>query len=59
MQCPIDVKLLEEQIKLCDNYAYNANTEHECELFEGVADLLDTILFTMDNDEPIEFTLAD
>lgn len=55
MKYSIDVKLLEEQIGLCDTHAINASTEHECDLFEDIANFLDTILFAMDNDEPIEF----
>lgn len=59
MKCLINTKLLEEQIELCDTHAINASTEHECDLFEGVANLLDTILFAFENDDPIEFTLAE
>lgn len=59
MKYLIDTKLLEEQINLCDTHAINASTEHECDLFEGIANLLDTILFAFENDESIEFTLTE
>lgn len=55
MRIKIDLKLLEEQIYMCDVHADNASTEDEREIFIGIANLLSEINFAVENEQEISF----
>ena len=55
MDINIDLKLLEEQIYMCDIHADNASSEEEREIFIGVANLLSEISWAVENEEYVTF----
>ena len=55
MNINIDLKLLEEQIYMCDIHADNASSEEEREIFIGVANLLSEISYSVENGMEINF----
>ena len=58
MKIKIDLKLLEEQIYMCDIHADNASSEEERELFLGVANLLSEISYSVEHGMEINFERA-
>ena len=55
MEIRIDCELLNEQIKICDEYSNNVNNEHDRDLFDGISNLLSEVCYALDNDKPINF----
>lgn len=55
MEIKIDLKLLEEQIYMCDVHADNASTEEERETFIGIANLLSEICYAVENRMKLDF----
>lgn len=55
MNINIDLKLLEEQIYMCDIHADNASSEEERELFIGIANLLSEISYYVEHEMEINF----
>lgn len=55
MKVKINLKLLEEQIELCDAYADTLNTGFLKEKFEGIANLLSEIRFLAEQGETVHF----
>ena len=55
MKIIVNMKLLQEQINMWGNKAINASDEHECDLFEGISNLLDAIDHALTYDKEIEF----
>jgi hypothetical protein len=55
MNINIDLKLLEEQIYMCDIHADNASSEEEREIFIGVANLLSEISYSVEHGMEINF----
>ena len=55
MKIKVDMKLLEEQIYMCDIHADNASSEEEREIFIGVANLLSEISWAVENEEYVTF----
>ena len=55
MKIKIDMRLLKDQIDICDTQAINARTEYECDMFDGIANLLSEINYALENDKEIEF----
>lgn len=48
MQVLVDTDYLKKQIYMCDVHARNASSEEERELFEGLADFLDSIDYAIE-----------
>lgn len=59
MEIKIDLKLLEEQIYMCDIHADNASSEEEREIFIGIANLLSEISFAVEKEQEINFKRVD
>lgn len=55
MDIKIDLKLLDEQIYMCDVHANNASSEEERELFNGIANLLSEICYSVETGMKINF----
>ena len=55
MKLKIDMRLLKEQIDICDTQAINARNEYECDMLDGIANLLSEINYALENNEKIEF----
>ena len=55
MKVKIDIKLLEEQIELCDAYANTCKTDFLKEKFEGIANFLSDIRFLAAMGETVYF----
>lgn len=55
MRIKIDLELLNAQIQECDIKAYNASTEEERGIFDGIANLLSDIAFAVENGDEIYF----
>lgn len=55
----IDVKLLEEQINLCDAYADTLPDEIVKDKFEGIANLLSEICFLAEMGETVKFEVCE
>jgi hypothetical protein len=53
MVIKVDLKLLEEQIYMCDVHADNASTEDERGIFIGIANLLSEIGFAVEHEQEI------
>jgi hypothetical protein len=51
----VDLELLNTQIHECDVKAINASSEEECDIFEGIANLLSDIAFALENGDDIRF----
>jgi hypothetical protein len=58
MKWKVDLDLLEEQIKLCDNMSCKLGEGEEADMFEGLATFLSVILDEIKHDNPIEFDVT-
>ena len=59
MEIKIDLKLLDEQIKLLDVYASIINDVHKRDLVDGVINLLDRIEWALEEGEEINFVICE
>ena len=48
MNVLVDIDCLKKQIYMCDVHARNTSSEEERELFEGLADFLDSIDYAIE-----------
>jgi hypothetical protein len=53
MQVLVDTDCLKKQIYMCDVHARNASSEEERELFEGLADFLDSIDYAIERNAEV------
>ena len=58
MEIQIDLKLLDEQIYMCDIHSDNASSEEEREIFIGISNLLSEIGFAVEHGQEIHFEKA-